>query len=137
MLTGKAKIGYMMAYSGFVLFIYPALRAGSASRDNFDLALLLIATALFLIGSALVRSRSMAGVGRLLFRTPTFQSGKDWLALFLILASTFMLPALLRSIWSGGRISVGWPAFVLILSTLAGGWFLALSEFLPSRSPEK
>jgi hypothetical protein len=138
MLTGKAKVGYLLANSGFMIFIVPAWYASSGRRDALDLALIVIATTLFLFGSALMGRGSIAtNVGRLLSGPPVLQSGRDWLALALVLFGAFLLPPLLQNIRRGESIATQWPFFALVLSALVVGWFLVLNELYQSRSRQE
>jgi hypothetical protein len=131
MLTGAGKVGYMVALSGMLLLVQPLIRAISGKFESFDLTL-------SLVGTVLMKSDPNArSLWRQLFWSQALSTRKDRIVFFLIVFGTSYLLYPLRDTWKGESLADNWPYFSLALLALLAGWFLALSEFWQSRSPQK
>jgi hypothetical protein len=138
MLTGTAKIFYLLAFSGFILLVQPTVKAVIGTIDGFDWAQVFVGTALLAVGYVLLqRDPTARSLGRRLYGAPPLKPGKDWVALFVILSGVTLLRDGFRKIWEGASFASEWPYFALVLVILGIGWFLALSEFRQSRSPQE
>ena len=138
MLTGAAKLYFLLAFNGMLLLIQPTVRAFIGKRDGVDVGLILVGTLLLAAGYGQLRRNPMAGsFGRRLFVELPLRSGKDRVAFFLILIGATQLPDPLRNIWEGESFASEWPYLALYVALLGIGWLLAFSELWQSRSPEK
>jgi hypothetical protein len=138
MLTGAAKIGYMLAISGLILFVRPAVAMLFESVDAFDVAHLVVGTILFVAGLPFMWRN--AGTLRLAWRSlwaQSLSSRKDRVALFfLIIPGIHALPVLVAGIWSPENATLSLPLLVMALAALVLGWVLVLSDLWQTRSPQ-
>jgi hypothetical protein len=138
MLTGKAKIGYMLAYSGVIMLIGPLVTLLSNDIDGWSAALMVIGIIILVGGFVLLwRDRAARSLGWKLLWKPVMPTDWDRGGQTLIVVGSLgvtMQVAIVK--WN--PISDSWSWYVAIpLVALVFGWALALSEFLPSRSPHK
>jgi hypothetical protein len=128
----------MLACSGLILFIRPLVRILFGTTDALDVAHLVVGTILLIAGFFLIwRDSPTLGVAWKTLWTQTLHSRKDKVAFALILLGAQALPILVTYLWSPESAEASLLFLVVALPALVIGWLLALSEFLPSRSPDK
>ena len=138
MLTGMGKIGYLLAYSGFVALTPPVVGLANYPLNSFTATLIVIGTVMLVGGSILLwRDRTARSLRWKFLWTHTVLTDRDKGAYYLIIFGSFGLSWLLSLFSWDVRSEIGLWFIAVTSIALVIGWLLALSEFLPSRSAQK
>jgi hypothetical protein len=137
MLTGVAKIGYLLAYTGLALLAHPVIKIFTGGFDILFAIRFVVGAAVVVVGLAMMRQDpTVRSLGWRLHRLEPRLKGNDKVALVLVLLGAFMLAMFLSTIQSGRGIVGAVLYLAVALPALLAGWGLALHEFRQPSSPE-